>query len=156
MVKPTLVLFAIIISVVASPLVFCYPERPDFQKSPGKLCTTDDPDFEKKRYGGRVIYCKRNVAWETKAEILHTYGVPLRERDNYIIDHIIPLSIGGANSIENLWPQHLAVKERLGSIEDDLYEKVSSGSVSQKEAVIEVMFAKFGEGVSVNHLMFNQ
>jgi hypothetical protein len=48
----------------------------------------------------------RDVTEDTKREVAQRYGLtwPLPE-GAYEIDHWIPLEVGGANDITNLWPQ---------------------------------------------------
>lgn len=38
------------------------------------------------------------------------YGIPVERRDEYRIDHLIPKELGGADAIENLWPQKKDVR----------------------------------------------
>jgi hypothetical protein len=149
MIKLFLSVFLLTLPIIS----FAYPKRPNFKISPGKICTTKDPDFSTFRYDEQIPYCQRHVEWETKAEVLREYGVPLKNRKQYIIDHIIPLSIGGSNSIKNLWPEHLNVKRELGSIEDDVFLAVRDGLITQEEAIIRIMKAKFGENVYLDHLL---
>lgn len=45
----------------------------------------------------------RDVSEATKDQVAGEYG--LSSRDGYEIDHLIPLELGGANSVANLWPE---------------------------------------------------
>jgi hypothetical protein len=47
----------------------------------------------------------RDVDQSTKEAVYKEYGVFNRTTNEYEIDHIIPLSIGGTNDIKNLFPQ---------------------------------------------------
>jgi hypothetical protein len=114
--------------------------RPDW--SPGHICTKKDPDFERIRYK-YVPYCRRNVEMSTKLDIYKRYGVPRKSQENYTIDHIIPLSIGGSNHVENLWPEHKKLKACRQSFEIDLWLKVRDFRITQAQAVHEVMRVKF-------------
>jgi 5-methylcytosine-specific restriction endonuclease McrA len=40
-----------------------------------------------------------------KREVYEGYGITLHDCGDYDLDHRIPLELGGANSIKNLWPQ---------------------------------------------------
>jgi hypothetical protein len=46
---------------------------------------------------------RRNVTEATKVKVFAEYHVTTRA--NYEVDHLIPLAIGGSNSILNLWPE---------------------------------------------------
>ena len=45
----------------------------------------------------------RDVPDATKDYVASEYG--LSSRSGYEIDHLIPLELGGANSVSNLWPE---------------------------------------------------
>jgi 5-methylcytosine-specific restriction endonuclease McrA len=52
------------------------------------------------------IYQKvRNVPAEMKRQVYHEYGITSHGSGEYEIDHLIPLELGGSNSIKNLWPE---------------------------------------------------
>jgi hypothetical protein len=57
----------------------------------------------------------RHVSWATEDAVAAEYG--LASHDGYEIDHLIPLELGGANSMRNLWPQPYG--SRFGAIEKD-------------------------------------
>ena len=47
----------------------------------------------------------RNVPVEMKREVYEEYGVTSHGPGDYEVDHLIPLELGGSNSIKNLWPE---------------------------------------------------
>ncbi len=118
------------------------PMVPDLDKTPGAICDESDRDFAGYRYKERIPYCERNVSSELKAHIYDTYGIPEKCRGFYTIDHLIPLSIGGNNSIENLWPEHQAIKKTRLHLEQEIFEAVSNGQMTQKEAMDIIYSAK--------------
>lgn len=64
-------------------------------------------------------------------------------RDQFKIDHFIPLCMGGANDIENLWPQHQSVYEITDALELALCKDLSNGTISQSQAIEKMKFGKF-------------
>jgi hypothetical protein len=129
--------FVFSISVQAS-----YPIKPDPKRTPGALCTLDDPDFEGFRYEEKIIWCDRNVSGYLKDQIYDEYGIPEECRRRYTIDHFIPLSIGGDNSAENLWPEHKRVKETRPQLEQFVHDSMRKGTMTQKEAIELIVLEK--------------
>lgn len=74
---------------------------PDSRCTPGStfnvsldvLCTTG--------YTDKVRY----VTEDMKATVRQIYGISIHSTEEYEIDHLIPLELGGDNSLANLWPQ---------------------------------------------------
>jgi hypothetical protein len=80
----------------------------------------------------------RNVPAEMKREVYQEYGIESHGPGDYEVDHLIPLELGGSNSIKNLWPEshrtspwNAQVKDRL---EEKLHELVCSGQFNLKTA----------------------
>lgn len=114
-----------------------YPEVPELAMTPGKLCESTAV----KRYPEHIAYCERNVSSDTKNAVIAAYDqkfgyqILKMNRADFKIDHFIPLSIGGSNSAENLWPQYKKVYEVTDPIEQALSDKISQGRIKQDEAV---------------------
>ena len=78
----------------------------------------------------------RNVPIEEKREVFRRYGVEYVP-NTYEVDHIIPLELGGSNSIENLWPQPLrgAFNSRMkDALENRLRWMVCDGLLTLPQA----------------------
>ena len=80
----------------------------------------------------------RNVPAQMKREVYREYGITSHGSGDYEVDHLIPLELGGSNSIKNLWPEshrtspwNAQVKDRLKS---KLHELVCSGQLDLKTA----------------------
>lgn len=79
----------------------------------------------------------RRPHFSTMASAFAGYGVSTHERDRYQVDHLIPVSLGGSNDTENLWPQPYA--EPMGATQKDQLERqlttmVCSGALGVLEA----------------------
>ncbi|OFZ18897.1 MAG: hypothetical protein A2Z20_12365 [Bdellovibrionales bacterium RBG_16_40_8] len=118
------------------------PERPDVYATPGDLCDETDPDFIEYRYQEHVAYCERNVSVNLKAKIYKYYNIPANRRRSYTIDHYIPLSIGGSNHEQNLWPEHKEIKKLRPNLEVEVYEAVREGRITRQQAIDEIIKAK--------------
>lgn len=116
-------------------LAYAYPLVPDPRITQGEVCTKSDPDFSYYRYQEKIPYCERNVDWHQREKIYDKYKIPSKCRGRYTIDHLIPLSIGGNNSDANLWPEHKLVKATRPLLEQELFEAVKRGELTQKEAI---------------------
>ncbi len=56
-------------------------------------------------------------------------------RQDFKIDHLIPLCIGGSNETENLWPQHKSIFVHTDIIEQRLCDLMIAGKMLQAEAI---------------------
>jgi hypothetical protein len=110
------------------------PIVPDPELTPGGTFDVTAEDLCVPGYTKKV----RNVPAEMKRKVYEEYGITLHGSGDYEVDHLIPLELGGSNSIKNLWPEsHLTspwnaqVKDRL---EGELHEMVCSGQLDLKTA----------------------
>jgi hypothetical protein len=72
-----------------------------------------------------------------KAAAFANYGISIHDRESFAVDHLIPVSLGGSNVTQNLWPQPYAgsrgaaAKDRL---EGQLRGLVCSGTLTLETA----------------------
>lgn len=96
------------------------------------------PNFTSGEYKGERV---RNVPIEMKKKVFELYGINWKDKDKYEIDHKIPLSIDGENSVNNLWPQswegnyNAYIKDKL---EKKLRKLVCTNKISLKQAQKEI------------------
>ncbi len=124
-----------------------YPVVPDPEMTPGDVCTRQDRHFDGYRYREKIAHCKRSVKRGLKSKIYNDYQIPSRCRNRYTIDHFYPLSIGGNNSVKNLWPEHVFVKALREDLEQDVFDQVAQGRLKQKEAFEIIYEAKMNPPV---------
>lgn len=140
--KVLILITLIAISNLCQANAFSIPVVPNEDKTPGSFCSDADKDFVEYRYSEQVAYCGRNVAAWVKNRVYRTYKVPDKCRTRYTIDHKIPLALGGSNSQDNLWPEHVLVKATRLELEDALYRKVNKGEIKVEEAIQTILKAK--------------
>lgn len=121
-----------------------YPMGPDRNVTPGSLCAHPDSY----RYPEKIPYCERDVDTELKKEIFQEYihdlgfSIDMSKRNQFKIDHLIPLCAGGSNNRDNLWPQHSTVYQQTDEMEMVACEKMAEGKVTQRKAVDMILEAK--------------
>jgi hypothetical protein len=110
------------------------PILPDPNLTPGNTFDVTNQDVCASGYARKV----RDVPAEMKRQVYQEYGITSHGNGDYEVDHLIPLELGGSNSIKNLWPEshrtapwNAQVKDRL---EDKLHELVCSGQLDLKTA----------------------
>jgi hypothetical protein len=107
---------------------------PDPQCSPGQAT-----DATLKEICNRHTSTVRHVTDKTKRLICQMYDTP--EDAIVEIDHIVPLELGGANSLINLWPQPDEPEpgyHQKDQLENRLHKLVCSGKMDLAEAQHEI------------------
>ena len=121
-----------------------FPSGPDLEITPGVLCEKPSEI----RYPEKIKYCERNVSSQTKAAVIRDYDHQLgfrvgqMRREDFKIDHLIPLCAGGSNSSKNLWPQHKTIFALTDRLEGFLCEILATGKIKQIEVVKIIRRAK--------------
>ena len=114
-----------------------FPRSPDPTATPGSTCLHADHI----RYAEHLNFCDRDVEGRVKVQIFayydkrlgyHTQNLP---RNQFKIDHLIPLCMGGGNDQTNLWPQHVSIYTLTDPIEPFLCGLVARGRMKQAEAI---------------------
>jgi hypothetical protein len=146
--KLSFLIIATCFSVTASATQLEFPYVPEQKMTPGDFCTRQDPDYLGDAYPEKIAKCERDVIYNTKQKIYELYSVKKSCQVNYTIDHFIPLSIGGSNSIENLWPEHKSIKALRQNLELNLFQDLRDGKISQAEAVRKIRQAKINPPVT--------
>lgn len=85
----------------------------------------------------------RNVSTKLKNEVKDDYKIPPVYRNNFMVDHFIPLSLGGTNDKRNLWPQPI-IGLKYGANEKAkadtyLFNMVCEGEMSLEEAQARIL-----------------
>lgn len=136
-------LFIITASLMSLNLSFAYPIKPDPRFNYPHFCTEKSPELREIRYANRVAVCERKVSSSTRNRIYDKYQIPISDRGNYTIDHLIPLFMGGSNEEVNLWPQH----KEIGTAETEglIFGRLSKGEITYQEALNEILKLKLNK-----------
>ena len=101
---------------------------PNPKLTPGRVATSD-----KDRQGV-------TIAMEQK--VFRRYHLPWERRAEFKIDHLIPRELGGADTIDNLWPEKIRAKpygaDRKELLTEVLFQKVRSGKMTLAQAQEEI------------------
>lgn len=101
---------------------------PDPKLTPGRIARKD-----KDRNG---------VTEEMERRVFDRYHIPWRRRPEFKIDHLIPIELGGADTIDNLWPQSLSTRpynaHRKELLTRRLLARVATGKMTLAQAQKEI------------------
>ncbi len=112
-----------------------FATQPNSNVTPGELCTPSNPDFVQYRYKAHLAYCKRNVSHYKKLQVAQVYGIAESDWHNYEFDHLIPLNSGGDSSVANLWPQPIVEAHDKDKVEQQAFDGLNSGALTQAQAI---------------------
>ncbi|WP_141731344.1 hypothetical protein [Oligoflexus tunisiensis] len=121
-----------------------YPMAPDESMTPGTTCQSPS----EYRYPERIPYCNRSVSTSHKNKIIKTYDktfnytIGSMPRNDFKIDHYIPLCMGGSNDTANLWPQHKSLYVYTDSLEQRLCLYLERGRMKQVDAIAYMKYVK--------------
>jgi len=101
---------------------------PNSKLTPGRVASSEND-----RHGV-------TIAMEQK--LFQRYHLPWERRTQFKIDHLIPLELGGADTIDNLWPQKIRARpygpDRKDQLTKVLLEKIRAGKMTLSQAQEEI------------------
>ena len=90
---------------------------------------------------GRVAEHEKDRAGVTVAmerKVFARYRLPWTRRPEFKIDHLIPRELGGADTVDNLWPQNLRAKpygaDRKELLTEVLLTRIARGQMTLAQA----------------------
>ena len=95
---------------------------PNPKLTPGRIAQSD------KDRGGVTV--------EMEQKVFARYRLPWASRVTFKIDHLIPLELGGADTIDDLWPQSLRARP-YGSDRKELLTEVLLRRIAKREMTLE-------------------
>jgi hypothetical protein len=85
---------------------------------------------------------RQGVTEEMERKVFSRYHIPWRRRPEFKVDHLIPLELGGADTVENLWPQSLYVRPynalRKDLLTQCLLARIAAGKMNLVQAQEEI------------------
>jgi len=108
---------------------------PDSNLTPGDMLAVTKADICAAKYGVGI----HEIPTSYKNKIFAAYGLTLQS--TYVIDRLISIDLGGANTLKNLWPQpkdgpwNSQLKHQL---ERELRRRVCNGSLDLQAAQQEI------------------
>lgn len=100
------------------------PLVPNPKLTPGKVAESD------KDRGG--------VTTAMEQKVFARYRLPWSRRPQFKIDHLIPRELGGADSLENLWPQSIRARpygtDRKELLTEVLLARIAKGQITLAQA----------------------
>ena len=97
---------------------------PNPKLTPGRVARTD-----KERAG---------ITLKLEQKVFARYRLPWERRTQFKIDHLIPTELGGADTLDNLWPQSVRAKpygtDRKELLAEVFVKKIRAGKMTTEQA----------------------
>ena len=106
---------------------------PDPSLTPGHTMAVTKDDLCREGQPG----LRDKVSMKVKAQVFDLYGIRPDTPGSFNVDHLVPVSLGGSNNLENLWPQPLSGEWNYlqkNKLESRLRKMVCGGELELKEA----------------------
>jgi hypothetical protein len=113
---------AVLILTIATSARAQEASLPNPKLTPGRIAERD-----KDRSG---------VTLAMEKKVFSRYRLPWPRRAEFKIDHLVPVELGGADTIDNLWPQGLRTKP-YGADRKELLTEVLLERVAKKQITLE-------------------
>lgn len=129
--KATVILGALLAFWLSSGVAASEINAPDPSLTPGATAVTvTAATVQSTICRAGYAHSFRNVSVATRSQVFARYRVLQRERRRYVIDHLVPLEVGGSNAITNLWPQVKEQAKQKDDVERTVHLAVCSGSIA--------------------------
>ena len=132
-------MFALLITIsmfVQAPAQIKPSHLPNPKLTPGATVKVKKDDL-----CGSYEPADRSIPISLKRKVFDLYGFRTENSIPHNIDHLIPVSLGGSNSIENLWPQPLSGEwsyNHKNKLERRLRKLVCKGELDLEKAQQEI------------------
>jgi hypothetical protein len=96
-----------------------------------------DPKLTPGAWGTVIV--SRDVPAALKRAVYKSYGIGLLRRVLFVVDHLVPLELGGLNLQANLWPQPRREAKKKDLDENRLAAAVAGGNITLAEAQTQIL-----------------
>lgn len=86
-----------------------------------------------------IIRTRRHVTAAQKNAVFEKAHIPPEKRGFYVIDHIVPLELGGTNETSNLKAQRRTTAAKKDRVENYLAKQVARHEITVAEAQREIL-----------------
>lgn len=107
----------------------------------GNVCAADALLPNPKLTPGRIARGQkdqRGVTVAMEQKVFARYRLPWSKRAAFKIDHLIPVEFGGADTVDNLWPQSLRAKpydaDRKELLTEVLLQRIARKQITLEQA----------------------
>jgi len=101
---------------------------PNPKLTPGRVARTEDE--------------RSGITTKIEQKVFARYRLPWSRRAEFKIDHLIPTELGGADTVDNLWPQSVRARpygsDRKELLTEVLLQKIRSGKMTIAQAQEEI------------------
>jgi hypothetical protein len=101
---------------------------PNRKLTPGRVAQSDKERTGVTEQMERAVFDRYHILWRRRAE--------------FKIDHLIPVELGGADTIDNLWPQSLSTRpyhaQRKELLTQCLLARIAEGKMTLAQAQREI------------------
>jgi hypothetical protein len=119
---------ALLILMLAVPAQAGEDMLPNPKLTPGKIARKDKD--------------RKGITEEMERHVFNRYHIPWRRRPEFKVDHLIPIELGGADVVDNLWPQSLYARpysvERKELLTQHLLARIAAGKMTLAQAQKEI------------------
>jgi hypothetical protein len=81
---------------------------------------------------------RAGITAKLEKKVFARYRLPWERRSEFKIDHLIPTELGGADTLDNLWPQSVRARpygtDRKELLAEVLMKKVRDGKLTVEQA----------------------
>lgn len=112
------------------------PEAPNDRLTPGMVASTDIREVcaADGKSGSAYARAHRQTGYADKLYVAEKYSLPKSRWHEVQFDHRVPLCLGGADDVANLWPQNRTAAKRKDELEVYACREACAGRIGLGEA----------------------
>jgi|SRR5580765_2459660 len=88
---------------------------------------------------------RRHVSLSMRRAVFANYGITYAAHRRYEVDHLIPRELGGADHVQNLWPQPILEARQKDALENLAHKRVCAASPEISAQVLQMYQMQFAQ-----------